>query len=63
MINSKAEAREAIGNIYRLMHKVKVPFSVVPFRMVRLMEEWDISKQELDAIRRRVIRELSYIIV
>lgn len=63
MINSKAEAREAIGNIYRLMHKVNVPFSVVPFRMGRLMEDWDISKQELDAIRRRVIRELSYIIV
>lgn len=63
MIKDRSEAMDAIGDIYRQMHRVKVPFSVVTFRMRRLMEEWNISRQELDSIRRRVIRELSYIIV
>ena len=62
-LNSREEALEALQGIYRMMHKAGTPLSVVSFGMKRIMNEWNISKAELASIRRRIIREMSYIIV
>lgn len=62
-LSSREEAYEALQGIYRMMHKVGIPLSTITFGMMKIMKEWNISKTELASIRRRIIRELSYIIV
>jgi len=59
----KRKAYDEIMSIFRMMANVGVSMYVVPFRMQELMREYDISKFEVDMLRREVLYEINYNII
>lgn len=59
----KKSAYDEIEGIFKMMANAGVSMYVVPFRMRELMEENNISKLEIDMLRREVLYEINYPII
>ena len=57
----KKRAYDEIEGIFKMMAYVGVSMYVITFRMKELMQEYNISKLEIDMLRREVLYQINFL--
>lgn len=57
----KKRAYDEIEGIFKMMAHAGVSMYVITFRMKELMQEYNISKLEIDMLRREVLYQINFL--